>query len=201
MTNRFWTGMVIMLVFTGLILTASCAKKEVKLESTVTQSDIAEEEEEARDLVEENACQEAIAAQKALEEKRLLEEERLREEAKEREELAARDRFLEEAIHFEFDKSRLISEAKETLRFKAEWLMAHPDVKVIIGGHCDERGTSKHNMALGSQRAESANVFLVHLGIEPERLSNISYGEEKPLDPDHNEEAWAKNRRVHFIID
>ncbi|MCK4485858.1 MAG: peptidoglycan-associated lipoprotein Pal [Desulfobacterales bacterium] len=203
MTNRFWAGLALLLVIPGLIFTASCAKKEVKSEPAVTPATSAEEEAEARRLAKEKASQEALAAQKALEEQRLLEE-RLREEArqrKEREELAARHRFLKEDIHFEFDRSRLIPEAKEILRCKAEWLVAHPAVTVIIEGHCDERGTNEYNMSLGDRRAESAKSFLVDLGIAPERLTNVSYGEERPLDPGHNEEAWAKNRRAHFVID
>jgi len=203
MTNRFWIGMAVLLVIPGLIFTASCAKKEVKSEPAVTPATSAEEEAEARRLAEEKASQKALAAQKALEEQRLLEE-RLREEArqrKEREELAARHRFLKEDIHFEFDKSRLIPEAKEILRRKAEWLVAQPAVTVIIEGHCDECGTNEYNMALGDRRAESAKSLLLDLGIAPERVTTVSYGEESPLDTGHNEEAWAKNRRDHFVID
>ena len=203
MTNRFWAGMVLLLVIPGLILTTSCSRKEVKSEPGVTPATRAEEEAEARRLAEGKARQEALAAQKALEEQRLLKE-RLREEARqrrEREELAARHRFLKQDIHFEFDKSRLLPEAKEILRCKAEWFMAHPDVTGIIEGHCDERGTNEYNIALGNRRAESVKNFVVHLGIAPERLTSVSYGEERPLDPRHNEEAWGKNRRAHFVID
>ncbi len=202
MTNRFWVVLALLLVIPGLIFAASCEKKEVQSEPAVTPATTAEEETEARRLAEEKARQEALAAQKALEEQRLLEE-RFREEARqrrEREELAERNRFLNEDIHFEFDKSRLLPEAKEILWRKAEWLMAHPDVTVIIEGHCDERGTNEYNMALGDRRAESAKSFLVDLGIALERLTTVSYGEERPLDPRHNKEAWAKNRRAHFVI-
>lgn len=199
MTNRFWAVLTLLLVIPGLIFTASCAKKEVKSEPMVVPATSTEEEAEARRLAEE----EALVAQKALEEQRLMEE-RLREEARqrrEREELAVRHRFLKEDIHFEFDKSGLLPEAKEILRYKAEWLMAHPGVTAIIEGHCDERGTNDYNMALGNQRAESVKSFVVDLGIAPERLSTVSYGEERPIDPRHNEEALAKNRRAHFVID
>ena len=78
--------------------------------------------------------------------------------------------------------------------------MAPPDVTVIIEGHCDERGTNEYNMALGDRRAESAKSFLVDFGIALERLATVSYGEERPFDPRHNKEAWAKNRRAHFVI-
>jgi peptidoglycan-associated lipoprotein len=203
MTNRFWVVLVLLLVIPGLIFTASCAKKGVESGPAVTSATSAEEEADARRLAEERARQEALVAQKALEEQRLLEE-RLREEARQRrkrEELAARHRFVKEDIHFEFDKSRLLPEAKEILRCKAEWLVAHPAVTVIIEGHCDERGTNEYNMALGNRRAESVKRFVVDLGIAPERVTTVSYGEERPLDPRHDEEALAKNRRAHFVID
>ena len=90
--------------------------------------------------------------------------------------------------------------AKKILEENAKWLKAHPEVKVIIEGHCDERGSEEYNLALGEKRAKSARDYLISLGISPERLSIISYGESMPLDPRHCEEAWAKNRRAHFAI-
>jgi peptidoglycan-associated lipoprotein len=190
MTKRYWRGLALLLVIPGLMFAASCAKKAVVSEPAVTAA--AEEEAEARRLA---AEEEARAAQKALEERRL------REQARERKELAERERFVNEDIRFEFDKSTLLPEAKEILGGKAEWLGAHPDVSVIIEGHCDDRGTNEYNMALGDRRAGSARSFLVDMGVAPGRLTTISYGEERPLDPQHNEEAWAKNRRAHFVID
>jgi peptidoglycan-associated lipoprotein len=106
-----------------------------------------------------------------------------------------------EDIYFEFDKSTLTAQAKESLVKKAEWLRSRKDVKVIIEGHCDERGTNEYNLALGDRRAASTKTFLVDLGIAPSRLTIISYGEERPLISGHNEEAWAKNRRAHFGIE
>lgn len=106
-----------------------------------------------------------------------------------------------EDIYFEFDKSTLTPQAKETLVKKAEWLRANLDVSVIIEGHCDERGTNEYNLALGDRRAASTKTFLVDLGISPLRLTIISYGEERPLVSGRNEEAWAKNRRAHFGIE
>jgi peptidoglycan-associated lipoprotein len=136
-----------------------------------------------------SAGQESRAAQKALEEQRL------------REERAERERFLNEHIYFELDKSRLLPEAKEILGRKAKWLAAHPEVSVIIEGHCDERGTNTRNMELGHRRAQSARNCLVDLGIVPERLTTVSYGRQRPLDPGHNEAAWAKNRRAEFVTE
>ncbi|MCK4485843.1 MAG: peptidoglycan-associated lipoprotein Pal [Desulfobacterales bacterium] len=198
MTNRFWRGLALLLVISGLMFAASCAKKPVVSEPAVTPA--VEEEAEAKRLA---AEEEARAAERALEEQRLRDE-RLREQAMERgkrEEMAERERFLNENIHFEFDRSRLLAEAKKILRRKARWLRAHPDVSVVVEGHCDERGTNEYNMALGDRRARSAESFLADMGIARGRLTTISYGEEKPLDPRHNEEAWTKNRRAHFVID
>jgi len=205
MTNRFWRCFVLLLVGSSFMLAASCAKKPVEVEPAVVAPAVEEEEAKARAEAEAEARrlaaeEEARAVQKALEEQRLREE-RMREQAIERKELAERERFLNEDIHFEFDKSRLLPEAKEILKRKAEWLTAHPDVSVIVEGHCDERGTNEYNIALGDRRARSAEMFLVDMGIAPGRLITISYGEESPLDPGHNEEAWAKNRRAHFVID
>ena len=78
--------------------------------------------------------------------------------------------------------------------------MKYPKVKIQIEGHCDERGTAEYNLALGERRSNSAKKYLISLGVPEGRISTISYGKEKPLDPGHNEEAWAKNRRDHFII-
>jgi peptidoglycan-associated lipoprotein len=86
------------------------------------------------------------------------------------------------------------------LRKKAEWLINNPEATATIEGHCDERGTNEYNLALGDRRAESAKTFLMDLGVKGSKLSSISYGEERPVDPAHNEEAWAKNRRGHFTI-
>ena len=192
MTNRFWRGLALFLVIPGLMFAASCAKKAVVSEPGVTAA--AEEEAEAMRLAAEEEAR-ARAAQRA------LEEERLREQARERKELDDRQQFMNEDIHFEFDRSRLLPEGKKILRRKAKWLRTHHDVSVIVEGHCDERGTNEYNMALGDRRAGSAKSFLVDLGIARGRLRTISYGEERPLDPRHNEEAWAKNRRAHFAID
>lgn len=112
----------------------------------------------------------------------------------------ATDMVMKEDIYFEFDKSTLTAASQENLTRKAEWLRENPDVTVTIEGHCDERGTPEYNLALGDRRAESAKSFLRDLGISPSRLTTISYGEEKPVDPRHNEEAWAKNRRDHFVV-
>jgi len=101
-------------------------------------------------------------------------------------------------IHFEFDKYTLSSESRDLLKKNAEWLRKNSTAKVLIEGHADERGTNEYNMALGEKRAHSARQYFIELGIPADRLSTISYGEERPADPRHNEEAWTKNRRDAF---
>lgn len=101
-------------------------------------------------------------------------------------------------IHFDFDQHNIRSEDRAILEKNGQWLKENPRVKVQIEGHCDERGTLEYNLALGERRTKSTKDYLISLGIEPDRLPTISYGEEKPLEPGHNEEAWAKNRRSHF---
>jgi peptidoglycan-associated lipoprotein len=103
-------------------------------------------------------------------------------------------------IHFDFDDYKIKAEDIPYLEQLAQWLLQHKDYKLTIEGHCDERGSDLYNLALGEKRANSAKDFIVAFGISPSRIITISYGEEKPLDPAHNEQAWAKNRRCHFIL-
>ncbi len=103
-------------------------------------------------------------------------------------------------IHFDFDRYDIRGKDEEILRENAAFLKKNPKMKVQIEGHCDEKGTSEYNLALGERRANAAKRYLVALGINSNRLSTISYGEERPSDPDHNEEAWAKNRRAHIVV-
>lgn len=102
-------------------------------------------------------------------------------------------------VFFEFDSSALSDEAQKQLKQNATWLGKHPMVSVTIQGHCDERGTDEYNLALGEHRAVAAKEYLITAGVSANRLSTVSYGEEMPFDPGHNAEAWAKNRRDHFI--
>ncbi len=105
-----------------------------------------------------------------------------------------------ENIHFDFDKSNLKPKAREILDKLGEYLKTNREATVMIEGHCDERGTREYNLALGQRRAASAEKYLMDLGIDKARISTISYGEDRPVDPGHNEEAWALNRRDQFEI-
>ena len=103
-------------------------------------------------------------------------------------------------INFDFDKYNIREGDAAILKENLEWFKAQENrgKKVRIEGHCDERGTVEYNLVLGQKRADSAKNFLISIGLDGRLLETISYGKEKPLDPAHNEEAWAKNRRVHF---
>ena len=103
-------------------------------------------------------------------------------------------------VRFDFDKSEVKEDGRRTCGVVAGYLKSHPRAKMLIEGHCDERGTAEYNMALGERRATAVMNYLVSLGVPKAALSTISYGKEKPLDPGHNEEAWAKNRRAHFVL-
>jgi peptidoglycan-associated lipoprotein len=103
-------------------------------------------------------------------------------------------------IFFDFDKSNIRPDAREILNGNADFLLKNSNSKIVIEGHCDERGTAEYNMALGQRRAQEAKKYLVNLGIKEPRIKTISYGEERPFDPGHDEEAWAKNRRAHFVV-
>lgn len=107
---------------------------------------------------------------------------------------------LKKRIHFAFDSSRLSPKAQALLKAKAKILKKHPELRMVIAGHCDERGTNEYNMALGERRARAAYEYLILLGVDANRMDLVSYGEERPLVEGHNEEAWAKNRRDEFKI-
>ncbi len=105
-------------------------------------------------------------------------------------------------INFDFDKYNIREGDAAILKENMAWFQdsANRGKKVRIEGHCDERGTVEYNLALGQRRADSTRNFLVGLGADGKLLETISYGKEKPIDPGHNEEAWAKNRRAHFVV-
>jgi len=101
-------------------------------------------------------------------------------------------------IYFDYDQFALTPDGQAALQFNADVLRKAPHVRVVIEGHCDERGTDEYNLALGERRARAVVDFLVGLGISPDRATTVSYGSELPVDPGHNEAAWSKNRRAHF---
>lgn len=105
-----------------------------------------------------------------------------------------------ERVYFNFDSPLLSGEARDILAKNAELIKHDGVARVLIEGNCDERGSDEYNLALGEKRAKAARQYLVTMGVPAERLSVISYGKEKPRDPGHGENAWAKNRRDEFVI-
>lgn len=102
-------------------------------------------------------------------------------------------------IHFDFDKSFIKPEYESVLHDNAMWMQQHPGAHALVEGHCDERGTNEYNIALGDRRAKSAQEYMVNLGISYDRLSTVSFGEERPLCYEHDESCWWQNRRAEFI--
>ena len=103
-------------------------------------------------------------------------------------------------VYFELDSSDLSPVAQKSLDENAALLKRYASWAVTVEGHCDERGTAEYNLALGERRAIAARAYLVSLGISADRLRTVSYGKEFPFDPGHDEPAFAKNRRAHFVI-
>jgi OmpA-OmpF porin, OOP family len=105
-----------------------------------------------------------------------------------------------DAIYFDFDKYNIKTGFRETMKKNADWLKANGNYNIRIEGNCDERGTNEYNMALGQRRADAAAKALMTMGIGKDRISTVSYGEEKPLCMEHNEDCWSKNRRDDFVV-
>jgi len=105
-----------------------------------------------------------------------------------------------EDIHFDFDKYDIRPDAKPILQSVADWLIKNTSSRLLIEGHCDERGTNEYNLALGDRRAKATRDYLVAVGVVSGRIDIISYGEEKPICTEKTEECWQKNRRAHFVV-
>lgn len=103
-------------------------------------------------------------------------------------------------VFFTYDNADLSEENRAVLDGDAAWLQANPNYQIQIEGHCDERGSVEYNMNLGDRRAKTVKAYLMSKGVPGGRLHTISYGEERPLEPAHTEDAWAKNRRVQFLV-
>jgi len=198
MIRRSLTILILFLCL-GLILTG-CVKK------TGLREDLAIQKEQAARLEAERAAKEAREKELA----RVKEEEvRKAREEFEKSLVAKREPGIEgevyesrllKDVHFDFDKYDIRPGDAEILKGNATVLLKYPTAKIQMEGHCDERGTVEYNLALGERRANNTRKYLNSLGVSPDRISTISYGKERPLDPGHNEESWAKNRRAHCIV-
>ena len=211
MAKKSFTILILVLCL-GLFL-AGCPKKRVAI---YKEQPSVQKSEEARRLEAERAAKEAREAREAQEAKerelaRIKEEEAKLAQKGELEKslVAKKERGIEgevfeskllKDIRFDYDKYDIRREDEEILKENAAFLKKNPDMKIQIEGHCDERGTVEYNLALGERRANSTKRYLVSLGITSDRISTISFGKERPLDPGHHEEAWAKNRRAHIVV-
>ena len=189
MKKMLIVSLALAFAFSSMLMT-SCAKKQVKMEEEVTPSAPM-----VKPMVSPKPMGDPDAAKREAERLRRLRE--LERAQKLRGEIQV---FESENIYFNYDRSELLPAAKAILVKKATWLRANPKYKIRIGGHCDERGTNQYNLALGERRANAAWKFLNALGVSGDRLSTISYGEERPANSGHNEGAWAKNRRDEFKL-
>jgi len=104
-------------------------------------------------------------------------------------------------IYFDFDQATIRDDQIPRLEHNGDYLKNHPSRNVVIEGNTDERGTKEYNLALGERRAINAKNYLVELGVKPSRIRTVSYGEERPLFPGHNEDAWSQNRRDDFVLE
>lgn len=190
---------ITIIVFVAVILLAGCGRQTGSVEPEPPEDMTAMEEPAMQDgMADEMALSEQEIAERAM----VAEEQARQAEAMRLAEMAemASAAFVNEDVHFAFDSSLLDGEAERILEQKAAWMQDNGAVGVQIEGHCDERGTSAYNLALGERRANAVQEYLTVLGVDPSRLSTISYGEEQPLDPGHDEAAWSRNRRAHFVI-
>jgi peptidoglycan-associated lipoprotein len=182
MHGKKWILLSLFLIVPGLFMTTSCAKKMVKTDDMTMAGDT-------------GAAGELGAGSSGYDAGGLVDEEGLTPEQR-----RAREEFLNEHIYFEFDSDVLTAEAQAILMRKAEYLQKNPGRRVTVEGHCDERGTTEYNLALGDRRALSVKKYLENLGVAASRMTPVSFGEERPLDPGHDEAAWAQNRRAQFIF-
>ncbi len=186
--QNIFVTLFLVAIICAFVLPAGCAKKAVMKEEPAVEKEAAVEKQAPAQASE-------TAPAKAPEEQKVGEAAMAAAAA-----LADKEASQFVDIRFAFDRFDLRPEAREVLDKHAKWLKAHPEFNVRIEGNCDERGTAEYNMALGQRRAASAMKYLVDLGVGKNRLSTVSYGKERPLDPGHNEDAWAKNRRDHFSV-
>lgn len=176
-------GIIGLVVCFSIMMTVGCAKKSVVKEQPVTGEQKAAVAETTKEVAKKEPVKQEVAK---------VEEEAVKEKA------APAEIFKD--INFDFDKFNLKPEAREILKQHADYLAKNADISITIEGHCDERGTAEYNLALGERRAKEAMKYLKELGVSAKRMKTVSYGEEKPFDPGHNEDAWAKNRRDHFVV-
>jgi peptidoglycan-associated lipoprotein len=222
--NWTWVGLIALMLCFSVAFMTGCAKKAtLKEEAVVTQeqkaavakatADSAKDDTAARERAlrerglsdqaardaADRAARDAAAAKAAAEKAAKEAADRAKKEAAAKAAAILKELQIPD-INFDYDKYNLKPLAQTTLKNSAPAYLKYRDYKLVVEGHCDERGTAEYNLALGEKRATEAAKYLTDLGIEKERVKTISYGKEMPLDKASNEAAWAKNRRAHFVI-
>jgi peptidoglycan-associated lipoprotein len=189
--NLTWIGFIIMLAFSLSMFTGCAAKKAVVKEGA------AQDQQVVSDQAAKDAAAKAEADRLAREQAAKMGAEK-EQVAKAEAATTAGDAVKD--IYFDFDKSNIRPDAREVLKANADYILKISNVAIVVEGHCDERGTAEYNMALGQRRAEEAKKYLGNLGVNGSKIKTISYGKERPIDAGHDEDAWAKNRRDHFVV-
>ncbi len=175
MRKNMWLALALVMILPVMFLTVSCAKETVQAQSETTPPETP-----------------PITAGQAVQPR--PQEERSSTAAQ------AAAAFSNQNVNFDFASAALSDQAREILNTKAEFLHANPGVNFTVEGHCDERGTSAYNIALGERRAEMVKQYFLYQGIRVDRMNTVSYGEERPLSEGQNEASWAINRRAQFVI-
>jgi len=181
------------ILMSGMIA-AGCSKKAVKSEITGEGAEGAPKVE----VVAPETAKPETAEASPKEEEAVKSEEMSRAETAKKAEPVVGIKGVED-IFFDYDRSSIREDARPALEDNASYLKANGNTRILIEGHCDERGTSEYNIALGERRAQAAKRYLTDLGIDPSKISTISYGKEKPFCEGHNEQCWQENRRAHFV--
>ncbi|NLD37976.1 MAG: peptidoglycan-associated lipoprotein Pal [Desulfatiglans sp.] len=187
MIRKSMTGVLLIgFVSTLLLFTSACQQKKI------IPTPVAVEE---PPKVDDSAEQARIAAEQAEKDRLAAEAARL-----EREKAAAKAAMESEKIYFDYDRADIKPEYQAVLSKKVGWLKDNSSYKLKIEGHCDERGSTEYNMALGARRAEATAKYISAAGVSSDRLTTVSYGEEKPVATGSNEAAWSQNRRAEFVL-
>ncbi len=219
----FWVGLIALIICFAVTFTGCAKKAGLKSDAPTTQEQKTVAKESAVGAASASAVEDQAARERALREQELKEQAakeaaakaareqaekeaaaKAAKEAAEKSKQATASAILKELqipdINFDYNKYDLTPAAQAILKAGAPSYLKYKEYKLVVEGHCDERGTVEYNLALGQKRADEAAKYLTNLGIEKARIKTISYGKEMPLVKESSEAAWAKNRRAHFVI-
>ena len=208
--NLFWVGLIALVLCLSVTFLTGCAKKAgLKSDTATTQEQKAVTKAPGGPSSADDQAA-ASARERELRERALREQAEREAAAKVAAEKAKKEAAAQAAailkelqipdINFDYDKYNLTPAAQAILKAGAPVYLKYSAYKLVVEGHCDERGTVEYNLALGQKRADEAAKYLADMGIQKDRIKTISYGKEMPMDKGNNEAAWAKNRRAHFVI-